>query len=96
MLFFWNVGTLAASTGLTPATSGIFNNLEVTQFIEHVKSRSISHWLKEKSRNPQKLLKYFNGTTSAYNVLSSAGVLSIIFALYSKDLLVIVFLLFIV
>ena len=43
------------------------------------------------------LLKYLNGiTTSVSNVLLSSGILSIIFVLCSKDLLVIVSFVFIV
>ena len=43
------------------------------------------------------LLKYLNGiTTSVPNVLLSSGILSIIFVLCSKDLLVIVSFVFIV
>ena len=49
--------------------------------------------IKGKLRHLQKLLKYFNGTTtSAFNVLLSAGVL-LIFVLYLKDLLVLLFIL---
>ena len=63
---------------------------------DHGKSTSISQLIKGKWRNLQKLLKYFNETTtSTSNVLLSAGALHIILVLYSKDLLGIVFLLFI-
>ena len=44
-----------------------------------------------KSRNLQRLVKYFNGTTiSGFNVLLSFGVLPIILFLYSKYFLLIV------
>ena len=47
---------------------------------------SISQLIKGKSRDLQKLLKYFDGaTTSAFNLFPLFGVLSIIFALYLKD-----------
>ena len=53
----------------------------------------MNQWKMEKS---QKLIKYFNGTTtSVSNVLLSSGILSIIFVLCSKDLLVIVSFVFI-
>ena len=66
--------------------SGVF--ISDMQFFDHNKSSSISQLIKGKSRYLQKLLKYYNGTTtSVSNVLLLAGVLPIIFALYSKDLL---------
>ena len=53
----------------------------------------MNQWKMEKS---QTLIKYFNGTTtSVSNVLLSSGILSIIFVLCSKDLLVIVSFVFI-
>ena len=56
----------------------------------------ISQLINGKSRYLQKLLKFFNGTTtSTFNVLLSFGVLPINFVLYSNDLLAIVLLLFI-
>ena len=52
------------------------------------KSISISQLISGKSRDLQKLVKYFNGTaTSAFNVLLLFGVLPINFFLYSKYLL---------
>ena len=67
--------------------SGVFIS-DIMQFFDHNKSSSISQLIKGKSRYLQKLLKYYNGTTtSVSNVLLLAGVLPIIFALYSKDLL---------
>ena len=56
----------------------------------------ISQLINGKSRYLQKLLKFFNGTTtSTFNVLLSFGVLPINFVLYSNNLLAIVLLLFI-
>ena len=52
--------------------------------------------IKGKSRNLQKLLKYFNrATTSVFDLLLSSRIFPVIFVLYSKDLLVIFLLLFI-
>ena len=52
--------------------------------------------IKSKSRDLQKLLKYFNeATISVSNVLLSAGALPIIYVLYSKNVLVVFLLLFI-
>ena len=46
-----------------------------------------SQLINGKSRDIQKLLKYFNGkTTSAFNLFSFSDVLPIIFVLYLKDL----------
>ena len=77
--------------GLVPGlliASGVFDNLDVIQFFDHVKSISVSQLIKLKSRYLKKLLKYFNvTTTSASNLLLSPGVLPIISVYYSKDLL---------
>ena len=65
-------------------------------FFDHDKSSSISQLIKVKLRNLQKLLKDFNGTTTfSFNAILSAGVLPIIFVKYSKDLVVIALLSFI-
>ena len=65
-------------------------------YLDHYKSISISQLINGKSRDLQKLRKYFNRTTtSASNVLLSIDVLLIIFILYSKDFLVIALLLLI-
>ena len=75
---------------------GIIDISDITHPFEHDKSKSISQWINGKSRNLQKLLKYCNGTTtSVSNVLLSYDVFPIIFLLYSKDLLFIILLLFI-
>ena len=63
---------------------------------KHDKSSSILQLLKNKSKDLQKLITYFNRTiNSATNVFLLAGVLRDTFALYLKDLLVVVLLLFI-
>ena len=85
-----------AATGGFPATAAVFDISDTTQYLEHDKSSSVSQLSKGKSRDLQKLLKYFHGTTtSASNILLSVGVLPIIFVLYSKGLLDVVLLLFI-
>ena len=67
----------------------------ITQYLDLDKTSYISQLIKGKSRD-QKLLNYFDRTTtSASNLLSLFGVLSINFVLYSKNLLVVVLLLFI-
>ena len=59
-----------------------------TQFSVRLNSNSISYIINGKSRNLQKLLKYFNGTTTSLsNILLLFGVLPISFVLYSKDYL---------
>ena len=83
--------------GLYLLTSGVIDISDIIQPFEHDKSSSISQLINSTSRYLQTLLKYFYGTkTSVFNVLLSFGVLAINFVLYSKDLLVIVSLLFIV
>ena len=73
-----------------------FFNLDIsyiTQFFHHVKSSSILQFIKGKSRDLQKLLRYFNGATSStFMSLLSGRLLLIIFVLYSKYLLAVVFL----
>ena len=82
--------TLSVS-GLPPGladTSGVLDVSEITQSFNYDKSSSISQLIKSKSRNLQKLLKYFNGTaTSVSNVLLPAGVLPAILLLYSVKIL---------
>ena len=76
--------------------SAVVDVSDVMQYYVYVKSSSICQLIKGKSRDLQKLLKYFNETiTSLSNVFLSAVVLPIIFALHSKDLLIVVFLLLI-
>ena len=96
-LFIWNVALVVNITPLVGTgglvlglliASGVFDNLDVIQFFDHVKSVSVSQLIKLKSRYLKKLLKYFNvTTTSASNLLLSPGVLPIISVYYSKDLL---------
>ena len=92
----WSVGRLAF--GLA-GTSRVLDISDIIQFLVHDKSSSVSQLVKGKSRNLRKLLKHANGTTkqqqSKSTILLSAGVLPVIFVLYSKDLLVVVLLLFI-
>ena len=66
------------------------------QSSKHDKSSSILQLLKNKSKDLQKLITYFNRTiNSATNVFQLAGVLRDTFALCLKDFLVVVLLLFI-
>ena len=79
------------SVGLAPPTSGALDMSDITHYFDHVKSSSISQIIKSKTRDLQKLLKCFNGTTtSAFNLLLLFDMLRIIFVLYSKALLVVV------
>ena len=67
-LFIWNSALVvnAASAGLSPATSGVHDILDVKQFLDYDKSSYISQLIKSKSRNVQNILKYFiRATTSA-------------------------------
>ena len=62
----------------------ILDTSDITQYLDHCQSSSILRLNKGKLRNLQKLLKYFNGTTtSVSNLLSFFGVLPINFDLYS-------------
>ena len=50
----------------------------ILQFLSHLKSSSISQLINGKSRDLQKLLKYFRGTTtSSFILLALSGVLPI-------------------
>ena len=70
--------------------------LDITQYFDNLKSSSISQSIHSKSTKLKKLIKYFNGTTVfVSNVLALSGGLPINFALYSKKMLVVVLLLFI-
>ena len=44
-----------------------------TQFLVHFKSSPISHLISGKSRDIQKLLKYFNGTTGSVFKRANGG-----------------------
>ena len=90
-----NVSAIARLDELA-ITGAVLYFSDFTQFFNHDKSSSISLLIKGKSKDLQKLLKYSNETTtSAFNVLLLICVFPIIFVLYSKDLLVIILLLFI-
>ena len=85
--------SLTYSTGGSPSALNVLDISDITQFFAHLKLSSISQLINGKSRDLQKLLKYFNGaTTSASNILLLFSVLPIIFVLYSKVLLVVVLL----
>ena len=71
-LFIWNVAQVVnvASAGLSPVTATALDISEFTQFFDHDKLRSISKLIKRNSKDLQKLLRYFNGTTtSASNLI---------------------------
>ena len=81
-LFTWNVALFAevATSYLTGSVFGtaldVLDVSDITQYLDHDKSSSISQLINGKSRDLQKLLKYFNGTTtSVSNVLLSFAVL---------------------
>ena len=104
-IFIWNVAPIvyiAATSGTGGLafrwqdTAAVIDISDIIHSFDYDKSSSASRFIKGKSRNHKKLLKYFYGaTTSGFKVsLSSAG-LPVIFFSYSKDLLVIVLLLFI-
>ena len=77
----------------SPTTLGVIDISYSIDFCDNDKSSSISELINSKSRNLQKLLKYFNKQHFWVwsNVLLSSGVLPIIFVLYLKDLLFILF-----
>ena len=63
-----------------PGIPGPIDISDIIHYFEHDKSSSISQLINSKSRDLQKLLRYFNGTTtSTSNMLLSFGVLPIIF-----------------
>ena len=89
-MFIRNVASVVcvvytAGTGRLAGNAGVVDILDVMKFPDHEKPSSISELSKGKSRDIQKLLKYFNGTTSSVsNILLSFAVLHIMFGLYSK------------
>ena len=98
-MFIWDVA-LVVSVATSYTTGGTFgltslkvlDTSDITQYFDHVKSSSVSQLIKGKSRDVQKLLKYFNGPIfSAFGPLLLFDVLPIAFVLYLKDLLVVVF-----
>ena len=100
VLFIWIVPpvvNVAATTGaaVLAATGALFKAWVIIQFLDHSKSSSLLFLIKSKSRDLQKLLKYFNGiTTYMSNLFLSAVVPAGIFVFYSKDLTVVFFSLF--
>ena len=76
---------LLLTGGLVSGLAGIVSVIDNSNFIhsfDHDKSSSTSELINGKSKNLQKLLKYFNGTTNSMsNVLLLSGVLPIIFVL---------------
>ena len=61
------------------ANTSVLHFSEITQSFEHGKSSSVSQLIKGKSRGVQKLLKYFNETTtSVFNILLLVGALPIV------------------
>ena len=104
MLSILNVASVvdvAGSVGVGVTASGVATTAAVIDISDIMRSfyqyklSSISQFIKDKSRDLQKLLENFNRSTiSVVNVLLPAGVLLIIFVLYSKDLLAVVVLLF--
>ena len=86
MAFFtWSVATVVsvACLGLSLPTGAVLNIYDIRQYFGHLKSSSVSQLIKGKSRDLQKLLKYFNGaTTAVFYILLLAGVLPINFALH--------------
>ena len=68
-----------------PAIAGVTDISDIIHSFDHGKSSSISQLINKKSRDLQKVLKYFNETTtSASNILLLFGFLPINFVLYSK------------
>ena len=89
----WNIAlvVIVSYTILSPATAAVLDISDMTQFFDHLNSRSLSHLIKGKS-DLLKLLTYFRGTTvSASNILLPTGTLPVSFVLYSKGLLIFVF-----
>ena len=107
-LFVWNSAPVVCIASLTwtgglalglPAIAGVIDISDTIHSSDHDKSIPIWQLINGKSRDLQKLLKYFNGTTiSAFNIFLLFhiffGVPPIYFVIYSKDLLAIVLLLF--
>ena len=94
-----SVASLSGTGGLAfglPAIIGVIGISDIVHSFANDKSSPTSQLMKGWWSDLQKLLKYFNGTTTfASNILLLFGVLPINFVFYSKDLLVVVLLLFI-
>ena len=95
-LFNWNVApvvclaSLAWTGGLTfglPAIAGVTNISDFIHFFDHDKSISTSQLINGKSRDLQKLLKYFNGARTSASDIFLFGLPITNFVLYSKDYL---------
>ena len=79
-------GTSGLAHGL-PAIPGVIDISVIILPFDHSRTSSASQLINGKSKDLQKLLKYFNGTTtSASNILLLFDVLPISFVLYSKGL----------
>ena len=99
-LFIWNVAifvSIASLAGLggLAGTAAILDVSDIIHSFDHEKSSSVSQLIEWKSRNLQKLLKYFNGTKLLCLMYYYSLMHSLLFLLYSKDLLLAVLLLFI-
>ena len=84
MILIGNVAPNVDIAGLAKAAAiSLFDISDVIQFPYHDKLNVILQLIKNKSKDLQKLLKYFNLTTTfVSDVLFSSCVLSIIFVLY--------------
>ena len=82
-VLFVFVASLAWTGGLAfglEATAVVLYISDMIHSFDYDKSSSISQLIKDKLKNLQKFIKYFNGTTtSVSNVLLSFGVLSLLF-----------------
>ena len=90
-IFVWNFGLVVSTSALAglgglAASAIVLDISEITQFIDHNKSSSILQLIKCKSRDLQKLLRYFDKTTTSVSNLSKiVDVFLVIFVLCSKD-----------
>ena len=81
---------VVATTGLLPASRAVPDISDIKQFLTHLKS-TILQLIKNKLRELQNLVKYFNETkTSVSNLILSSVVLPNTFVLHSEDFLVVV------
>ena len=90
-IFVWNFGLVVSTSALAglgglAASAIVLDISEIIQFIDHNKSSSILQLIKWKSRDLQKLLRYFDKTTTSVSNLSKiVDVFLVIFVLCSKD-----------
>ena len=93
------LASISGTDGLAlvlPAILGVIHISDVIHSFDHDRSNSISQLINDKLRNLKKLFKYFNETaTSPLNIVLLFGVLPINSVIYSKDLLVVILLLFV-